>query len=417
MRARRWTGLFAPLSLLVAGCTADPAPGDAGADAAARDVPVTSDATDAPGTDAAGDDAAVCPALPPFETGTATGATDPLRAAEGAVRAGGIAPSAVPPGSNGLAEWRAGDFVLANGRVAVIIEGMRSSSGYMPWGGFPLGAGRVSNGAMVAPADFGEVAFTLGRYSVAAERVGVLRDGADGVAVVRAVGPMRAIPFIDEFARAIAPQDYGAIRAAVDYELRPNSDHVDVYVTFEVHETQGYTARTVLHAFFQGYRMPRFIPGAGFGGDAVMSQTLAWVRDDLTSWAWQLPRAEERLSSFISTSGFDSFNAPAVTLPPCAQTRLHWARIVVGGPGLDGLNEALARDASQRTREITGTVRAAGEPVADARVHVTSPDGARYLTRARTDAQGRFTVHVPEGAPRARHRVASRLPRGRGAHR
>jgi hypothetical protein len=85
---------------------------------------------------------------------------------------------------------------------------------------------------------------------VAAERVGVLRDGADGVAVVRAVGPMRAIPFIDEFARVIAPQDYGAIRAAVDYELRPNSDHVDVFVTFEVNEPQGYTARTVLHAFF-----------------------------------------------------------------------------------------------------------------------------------------------------------------------
>jgi hypothetical protein len=396
MRLRDVTSLFLTLGATTH-CSSDP---PRVTDAGARpDVTDAMSVADAPATDASADDAAACPALPALETGGATGAADPLRATEGSVRAGVIVPSAVPPGSNGLAEWRAGDFVLANGRVAVIIEGMRNSSGYMPWGGFPLGAGRVSNGAMVAPADFGEVAFTLGRYSVAAERVGVLRDGADGVAVVRAVGPMRAIPFIDEFARVIAPQDYGAIRAAVDYELRPNSDHVDVFVTFEVNEPQGYTVRTVLHAFFQGYRMPRFIPGAGFGGDAAMSQTLGWVRDDLTSWAWQLPRAEDRLASFISTSGFDSFNAPAVTLPPCAQTRLHWARIVVGGPGLDGLNEALARGASQRTREITGTVRAGSEPVADARVHVTSPDGARYLTRVRTDAMGRFTAHVPEGAP------------------
>lgn len=391
---REFTALLLSLHALAA-CSGDPpAAADAGRDAVGGDI--ATDLTDATDEDAK-TDTAVCPTLPEFVRGAEVGAASPLAAAEGSVRAGQIATGAVPPGSNGLAEWRAGDYILSNGRVALLVEGRRASSGYMPWGGFPLGVGRVENGALAAPADFGEVAFTLGRYSVAAEHVGVLRDGTDGVAVVRAVGPMRAIPFIDEFARAIAPQDYSALRAAVDYELRPGADHVDVYVTFEVNEAQPYSVRTVLHAFFQGYRMPRLIPGEGFGGGSVQSGTLGWIDDRLTSWAWQLPRAEDRLSSFISTSGFDSFSAPSVALPGCAQTRLHWARIVIGGPGLDGLNESLARTASAQLRAVTGTVMSAGAPVADARVHATSVDGARYLTRARADAQGRFTLHVPVG--------------------
>lgn len=397
MRTRSVSSLLLALGAL-ARCSSDPPVGiDAAVDARAD---VASDRGDAvEPVDASEPDAGSCAPLPAFARGGELGAASPLGAAAGSVRAGVIATGAVPAGSNGLAEWRAGDFILSNGRVALIVEGRRASSGYMPWGGFPLGAGRVSNGALTGAADFGEVAFTLGRYAVEAEHVGVLRDGSDGVAVVRSVGSMRAIPFIDEFARAIAPQDYSAIRAAVDYELRPSADHVDVYVTFEVNEPLTYSARTVLHAFFQGYRMPRFVPGAGFGGASVQSATLGWIDDRLSSWAWQLPRASERLSSFISTSGFDSFSAPAVSLPGCAQTRIHWARMVIGGPGLDGLNEALARTAGERLRAVSGVVLAGGAPVADARVHATSPDGSTYFTRALTDAQGRFTLHIPEGTP------------------
>ena len=387
------------LALLLASCESSPVTSAGDAATAPRDAlpDALPDATDVP---AAEGDARVeaCPSQPAFAMGD-DGAADPFAVTPGAARAGRLTAMNVPRGINALAEWRAGDYVLANERVALIVEADRPSSGYMPWGGMPLGVGRMVGGAFTQPADFGEVSFTLGRFAVGVERVSVLRDGRDGVAVVRAVGPMRAIPFIDEFARVIAPTDYGAIRAAVDYELRPGADHVDVFATFEVSETQGYMVRTALHAFFQAYRMPRFVPGEGFATSAVRARTLGWINDRVTSWAWQLSRAEDNLASFISTSGFDSFTAPPINLPPCAQTRVHVARIVAGGPGLDGLNEALARTASQRLRAVSGTVLSGGAPLADARVHATSMDGARYLSRALTDAQGRYTIHVPEATP------------------
>ncbi|MFO0624241.1 MAG: hypothetical protein U0325_01375 [Polyangiales bacterium] len=395
----------------LAGCESPPAAAtDAGDVTASRDVvaadlPSAADVADAP---------VACPPLPTLAPGDPTGATEPLSAGVGAVRAGRLSEARLPRSANGLGEWRAGDYVLANERLALIVEGARPSSGYMPWGGYPLGVGRLAGGAVVEPADFGELAFTLGRFAIAPERVGVLRDGSDGTAVVRAVGPMRAIPFIDEFARAIAPTDYGAIRGAIDYELRPGSDHVDVFVTFEVSETQGYMVRTALHAFFQGYRMPRFVPGAGFGEDTVRSRTLGWISDGLTSWAWQLPRAEDALASFISTSGFDSFSAPPVTLPACAQTRIHWARLVAGGPGLDGLTEALARDEGSRLRAVTGTVTSAAQapPVAN-NARPRDLDGRRATSPARAPTRRGASRCVPRGR-RARDGVARRISGGRG---
>ncbi|MGB5365005.1 MAG: hypothetical protein WBN15_09150 [Polyangiales bacterium] len=73
-------------------------------------------------------------------------------------------------------------------------------------------------------------------------------------------------------------------------------------------------------------------------------------------------------------------------------------RIHVGGPGIDGLLQAIARTKGQATRTITGTVRHAdGSAAEGVRVHAETTDAAPvYLTRSLSDADGAYAVTVPE---------------------
>jgi hypothetical protein len=346
-----------------------------------------------------------CPASTPFATGTVEGAPDPTMAPAGAARAGRLTTATLPADRTGLNTWQAGDYVLANSRVALLVESARPSSGYNPWGGMPVGVATVRGGRLVDAGDFGELIVGLGRFTVQTASVTVTHDGRDGMpAVVRAVGPLRAIPFLNEFGYAIAPADYGDLTVAVDYELAGDSDVVDVYLTFDVPRLGTTIVRTVLNGFFQGNRMGRFAPDRGFmDATGAMSATplVGWVDEGATSWAWMLPMSRGNLTPIISVSGFDMFTAPSLTFPPCAQTRVHYGRIAVGGPGLDGLQRTIAAAGNVTLRPLAGTITdAAGQPAAGARVHVTSADGARYLDRATADAQGRFDLRVPAGPVR-----------------
>lgn len=345
-----------------------------------------------------------CPTAPPaFERGSATGASNPLMVPAGAARAGRLSAEQLPTDRTGLANWAAGDYVLANERVALLVEAARPSSGYDPWGGRPVGVARVQDGRLVDAGDFGEAIFGLGRFILSTESVTVLRDGAmGGEAVVRAEGVMRPVPFIDDFARALAPQDFNGLRAAIDYTLRPGADHVDIALTVSNPAPDARSVRTVLHAFFQGYRMMRFFPDVGFSrtgrDNAISTATIGWIDDGGTSWAWQVPA--ETLTPFISVSGFDAFAAPRIDLPACANTTTAMARLVIGGrgPGLDGLQQSLAALGNRTLRTVRVTVRdAADAPARGARVHVVSADGMRYLTRATVDDMGVATLHIPAG--------------------
>ncbi len=394
MRQRSWWSLGVLLSLGLS-CSGDPPAvvSDGGLDGAAE-----------VGVDAGQPDVLTsCPTAPPaFERGNEAGASDPLTIPAGATRAGRLTAEQLPADRTGLATWSAGDYVLANERVALLIERAKPSSGYDPWGGKPIGVAQVRGGRLVEAGDFGEAIFGLGRYTLATETVSVLRDGtAGGESVIRAEGPLTAIPFIDDFGRALAPQDFLGMRGAIDYTLRPGADHVDIALTVSNPTPDARAVRTVLHAFFQGYRMTRFFPDAGFlrtGRDnAMASPTVGWVDDVGTSWAWQVPA--DTLTPFISVSGFDAFSAPRMTLQACANTPIPVARLVLGrGPGLNGLHQSLSALAGRMLRPVQVTVQdAAGMPAQGARVHVVSADGMRYLTRATVNDMGVATLHVPVG--------------------
>lgn len=334
-----------------------------------------------------------------FETGSPTGHAQPLNVSPGQARAGRLTAAQLPTDPNGLAVWTAGDFVLANENFAVIIEDAGPSDLYDPWGGKIIGFARAEGGRLVDASNYNEVIFGIGRYTLETTSVSVLRDGSDGgPAVVRAIGNFRPVPFIDEYGRLLAPLEYRDVRGAIDYELRPGSDYLDVYVTFEVHRATDVAVPRVLHAFFQRYRMPLFLAGTGFS-NAMPTRPVpyvAFIDESGMSYAWF--SADGNLEPLLTQSGFDGFVSPSFRLPACEQTRRHFARVVVSRPGLDAMVQTLARVQNTRLREIRGTVvESGGAPAAGVRVHATSMDGNTYLTRATTNTNGEFVLHVPDG--------------------
>ncbi|MBC7171209.1 MAG: hypothetical protein H5U40_02215, partial [Polyangiaceae bacterium] len=149
-----------------------------------------------------------------FELG-GEGVDDPLGSGPNEARAGRIDAEELPSDASEYLTWRAGDFVLANDRVAIVIEDAGPSDLYDPWGGKPVGLGRVEGGALVDPADFGEIFFLTGRHALMTEHVGVVADGSDGgAAIVRAVGRLRPLPFIDELIKPGFSSNYDLVYAA-----------------------------------------------------------------------------------------------------------------------------------------------------------------------------------------------------------
>lgn len=331
----------------------------------------------------------------PFERGDADGHPDPLGVAPGQARAGRVRAEQLPPFPSGLEVWEGGDFVLANEHVAMVIEDVRDSELYDPWGGRPVGVARVEGGALVEPGDFGEILLLLGRMTVMTRSVSVLADGRDGgPAIVRAEGPFRPLPFFESVTGAIFDTDLSAVDGAIDYVLEPGARHVDVFLTVRSREARARTAIT-MHAFMHTPRMPPFAQGVGFD---TRGADLAWAGfadEGGTSFAYVAPG--ETLGSGLSISGFVSFFTPGVVLPACRETRRHHARVVLGGPGVDGLVRAVAETEGASVRTVTGVVRdASGEPASGVWVLVESDGG--FVTRARSGAEGRYAVTVPEGS-------------------
>ncbi|MEM9189293.1 MAG: CehA/McbA family metallohydrolase [Myxococcota bacterium] len=337
-------------------------------------------------------DATGCFEVSPHEAGDSDGHLSPLSLEAGQARAGRLRAEDLPVHRHGLLLWEPGDFVLANEHLALVIEDVGPSDLYDPYGGKPVGIARTEAGTLTDPADFNEVLFGIGRYTIAAEQVTVLEDGTDGgPAIVRAAGPAAPVPFINDFARALAPTDYDLV-VAIDYELQPDARHVDIFFDFLNRRDQPQPVDLPLVLFFQRFRMPVYAPGAGFDLEEIRGD-LPWVgfiEPEATSFAWQRP--DGPLSSLLEVSGALAYGGPGYTIPGCARTRRHVARLFVGGPGLPGLLEAITPELG--VREVRSTVRSSdGTPAVGAVVHATSDEA--YLTQCTTDSAGTCTLRLP----------------------
>jgi len=335
-----------------------------------------------------------CEASPGVEPGDPDGHPEPLGAPAGEARAGRLAD--VPDDASGMLRWAAGDFALANDRIAVVIEDVGISDEFHHAGGQVIGLARVEGGALTAPADFGELVFAAERASIGAESVTVLADGSDGgPAVVRAQGPLTEIGFLI-FVEALLDGAVDDFEFALDYALAPDAEHVDVRAQLINRSARDLAVRRPLLLAVQQNRMPAFAPEQGFG--LPSGARLPWagfIEEGATSYAFEPASGELRV--FLDQSNLVGLALDTWAAPACAVTELDLGDLHVGGPGLDGLLAARSRTLDEPRDTIAGVVRQSdGAPAAGARVHVVSVDGARYLTRATADASGAFELSVAE---------------------
>lgn len=323
------------------------------------------------------------------------GHAEPLGSSSTEARAGRISGSQLPTFPGALMHWADGDFVLANDKIAMVIEDVGPSDMYDPWGGRPVGMALVENGQLTKPSNMGEMLLLVGRQSLLTESVSVLNDGSDGAAaVIRTVGTPRPIPFFENIVGGFFRETHEDMPTVIDYVLEPGADHVDVFFRFKSARKVVEPVFTVLHGFMATPRTPLFGEGVGFDAEGVRLPYLAFIDQGRASYAYEYPADE--LAPGVYQSGFASVFAGEFEIAPCDETTHHHARITIG-EGVDGLLQALARTKGTSQREITGTVRDAnGVAVPGARVHAESTDDV-YLTRAMTDASGNYSLHVATG--------------------
>ena len=357
-----------------------------------------------PPIDDAGTDAAVGPcetAPPAFEHG-GDGHPEPLGSAAGEVRAGRADAADLPASGRGLETWSDGDFILANDRIAIVIEDAGPSDLYDRFGGRPVGVSRVEGGAIHQAADFNEVLFGVSTFLVLTDRVSVLADGSTGTATIRASGPLGPIDFAGSLLNAFNGGNFEGEQAAVDYTLSPGSDSVEVTLHVANSQNRLRTATRMLMGFFQDSRMPMYVPGMGFG---EASGEVPWLgfddEHDGAGWAWVAP-PDRDINAILTTSGVGVADLGRAPIQACTVTSIPLGRIVIGD-GLAGAQAAIARLDGTALRTLTGRVTEADGTTAagDVRVHVEI-DGA-YYTRVPVAADGSYALELPAaGAARVR---------------
>ena len=330
--------------------------------------------------------------------GSPRGHADPAgaRAARQA-RAGRIDdPASLRRAADARHPLRAGDFLLANDRIAVYIEGARPSDGYAPFGGEILALETYGpDGQPRGASQYGESLLSLSGLMVAPDEVSVVADGSDGgEAIVRASGILRPLRFMDTFSGLFG--DRWELPAALDYVLSPGEARVRL--RFHLLNTRaqpidlGPPAEVL--GFFHTSRGKTFSDVDGY--HVAVGMVPGFVAWDGGASAFAFRLRDGRTMQFsIDESGFQLFFGSGGSLPSCQESVLDYAELVVGD-SLDDLRQNLrALDGEPAARAISVQVRdGAGAPVAGAYVHAVGADGV-YSTRATTAADGGATLHAP----------------------
>lgn len=359
----------------------------------------------------------VCPGLEKtFEPGDANGHAEPYGAkAANQARAGRIAKEAdIAVPAHGREQVRVGDYVLANDRLAVTIEGARASGGYARFGGGILGIDKVGpDGRPMGLSRYGETLMGVSLEVVSPTSVTVLADGSDGkAAVVRATGKLARIPFLDEGALGALFQRRYGFSATYDYVLEPGSDKLTIRLGI-INDTVdpidfGLERKDSdeLFGFFHGSNSQLVTPGVGYDKAKVAT---AWAGFDSGPFNFAWRNVDADLEFAVEQSGFSLFWGPGYAADACSRVLLDRVEVIAGGPNYDGLREAVRRvDGDAPWRAVAGNLTdGAGSPVAGAWVHLLDAEGA-YLSRTRTDVEGAYVVHAPPGVP------AKVLPQKRG---
>lgn len=331
-----------------------------------------------------------------FPAGSVDGHADPLGAMAAAqARAGRITDAAwIKQPANAKEKVNVGDYLLINDKIAVYIEGVGRSDAYYPFGGGILGLEPVGpDGAPTGTSQYGEAMVGLSRQAIDPDTVSVLKDGSDGgEAIVRVAGKFANISFLDVF-EGLSPDEYN-FPAALDYVLEPGAERVKLRLSFMNPDAAAVDLSTNQNvAFFQTFRNQTFTPAKGF---ATPGGRTPWVGFDGEPNGFIYRQLGSDLNFVISVSGFQLYQASGLSVASCGTQTVDYAELIVASGGIDGALAAMRRtDGDTSWRTLTGVVaEPGGAPVPFAQVHVLDA-GGKYLTRAKADGAGAFSVHAP----------------------
>ncbi|MEZ4309721.1 MAG: CehA/McbA family metallohydrolase [Polyangiaceae bacterium] len=357
------------------------------------------------GTGGTGGETATC-TIPEvaFETGDAKGHADVFGAkAAGQARAGRIdSEEDIVQPAHDRQKIHVGDYWLANDKIAVAIEDKGLSDGYARFGGEILAVDRVGDdGRPMGVSYYNETLLGLSIEMIDPTSVAVLKDGSDGGdAIVRVVGVTKPIPFLEGPTGALFPNRF-SIESALDYVLSPGSEKVVLRLSVvnrgpdQLDFGANKAAKDELFGFFHYSRSQLYTEEFAF---AQASGLVEWVGFDSgpSSFAFRTP--DGKIEYGLKQSGFALFWGPGFLSDPCTITTHDHVEVISGGPGLDGLREAVRRSTGgEAWTEIKGTVADAdGAAVAGAWVHELSADG-KYLSRTKTGDDGSYALHAPPG--------------------
>ncbi len=336
-----------------------------------------------------------CQGLDCFPAG-GDGHADPFGAkAAGQARAGRIKDaSQIVQAPDARQKLAIGDFWLTNDKVAFSIEDKGLSDGYNRFGGEILTVDLVgADGRPLGRSRYNETLMGFSREVIKPDSVSVAADGSDGKeAIVRVRGKLAPIEFLGNLA-TIFPNEYG-FPAVVDYVLAPGAEKLLIRVALTNDGEEDVTVKSdEMHGFFH-YAWSRLYTREGGFASPKGTMDFAAFDNGQVGFAWRSPRG--KLTWGVEISGFQLANGPGFSIAKGETKVLDHAEVIVGGPQLDDLLQAIARtDGDTSRRAVSGKLTdASGAPVAGAFVHGVDGSGLE-LTRTVTQADGSFTVHLP----------------------
>jgi hypothetical protein len=333
-----------------------------------------------------------------FATGSVDGHPEPQGAkAANQARAGKITSDRqIRLPTNARNRVRTGDYLIANAKIAAYIGSAAPSDGMSPFGGEVVAIEPVADDGLPAGlSQYGETIIGLSRESVAPESVTVLADGSDGkAAIVRSSGVLANIAFLEPFKSFF--RDKYELPSVIDYVLEPGAESLKIRFGIVNATAESMPlARAQYLGLFHYNRSQLFTQEFGF---AAAKDATNWVGFDNETSSFGLRLKGAPLNFVLEVSGFQFFQASGLSAEACKETLVEYAELIPSTGDVDALRATIRRiDGAAAEPKYRGVLREeAGPPVAGL-VHVVDADG-RYLSRARTDASGRFIVHAPPGA-------------------
>jgi hypothetical protein len=314
------------------------------------------------------------------------------------------------------AEGEAGDVKIYNNRVRFIIQSVRESGYYVPYGGGILDADIVRGFGQTGQdmIDEATVMVGFGRL-LQAETVEIINDGTNGQAAmvrVRGIGaPLKLL------SGAVENEGFPADRAVeilTEYTLEPDSQLLQIDTSIEWMDIS--STVQISDIFFVAYDVAEpTMPGVNAVGD--IPETYGWsgAIGQRNEVAMALMSADD---DFVNDPLFELLGSIAPVFvaggSPTTLTSgdtLSASRYFGLAPDIATLTDAWHEAQGAPVDTVNGMVSTSGYAVEGARVHVLDADH-NTLTMALTQADGTWSADVPAGT----ETFAVATGRGPGVH-